>query len=378
MSLAIQAQNYRGLVEIDWSIPPGLSVVVGANGAGKTTLLLLLDVLRRGATGDSGLAGALGHHGGTRSLKHMGAAAGAPIALGARWGDIAWQIEPTPMGGGLAPYPAERLTVGGKVLYDHPSGSPTVRWGGAGGSTDVSVNGTSVLQRLAAADLAGNFPARALLDALGGCRIHFDPSLSSLRRGSEVSADKRLSSDGGNALSVLRNWRDWSPDRSRFDFVLESLRECFGFFESLDFQQGGQIVEGHIVHRKHRGSFPVGHAAEGWLVALLHFTAVASADAGHVVGIDSFENALHPRALREALDLIREYADANGISVVVTTQSPEVLNGFDAHPENVFVLDSRYRPGPRALTDLRTEEWLAQFRLGSEFADGDFGAEPSE
>src|SRR5271170_1209858 len=45
MSLAIQAKNYRGLVEVDWTVPPGLSVVVGANGAGKTTLLLLFDQL---------------------------------------------------------------------------------------------------------------------------------------------------------------------------------------------------------------------------------------------------------------------------------------------------------------------------------------------
>lgn len=52
MPLAIQAKNFRGLVEVDWTIPPGLSVVVGANGAGKTTLLFAMDVLRQTACGD--------------------------------------------------------------------------------------------------------------------------------------------------------------------------------------------------------------------------------------------------------------------------------------------------------------------------------------
>jgi predicted ATPase len=177
---------------------------------------------------------------------------------------------------------------------------------------------------------------------------------------------------------VLLNWKMWSPDRHRYEFVTESLRECFGFFGDLDFQQGGRVVEGWIVHRKHGGSFPVSFAAEGWLVALLHFTAVAGADPGQIVGIDSFENALHPRALGTAIDLIRDYADAKGISVVLTTQSPQVLDAFGAYPEKVFVLDPRYLPGPRPLTELRTEEWLSHFRLGRKYADGDFGAEPLE
>jgi predicted ATPase len=370
MSLAVHAKNYRGLVEVDWTIPPGLSVVVGANGAGKTTLLFLLDVLRGTASG--GLAAALSLYGGARALKHMGAAKDAAIVLGARCDDIGWQIEPVPMGGGVAAYPAERLLLGGQVLFDHAAESPTVNWRGS----NVGLDAGSVLHRLVAADLTGDFPARPLLEALERCRIYTDYDLRQLRQGSEVSPHRSLVQSGVNAFSVLRNWRDWSADRGRYDFVVESLRECFGFFEGFDFQQGGRTVEGWIVHRQHGGSsFPAGHAAEGWFVALLHFTAVAGADPGQIVGIDSFENALHPRALGTAIDLIRDHADAKGISVVLTTQSPQVLDAFGAHPEKVFVLDPRYLPGPRLLTDLRTEEWLAHFRLGRKYADGDFGAE---
>jgi predicted ATPase len=185
--------------------------------------------------------------------------------------------------------------------------------------------------------------------------------------------------DGSNVFALLNRWQGWWPDKPRYEFVVESLRQCFGFFGNLSFLPSGQFIEGWIVHRKYPGpGFPAAQSAEGWLVALLHFAAVASANAGDVVGIDSFENALHPRAVTKAVELIRDYAERKGISVVLTTQSPQVIDCFEAHPEQVFVLDPRDSPGPRRLKDMRTEEWLASFRLGSEFADGDFGWEPRE
>jgi predicted ATPase len=374
VSLVVQAKNYRGLVEVEWEIPSGVSVIVGANGAGKTTLLFLVDLLRHMIARDGGILPALEFYGGARALKHLAAAADDPVVLGARWNDIAWQIEPVPVAGGIAPFSAERLQVGSDVLFDRITGSPTVTWQGAKVGTDAR----SVFRRIAESDLVGNFPGRPLLDALEGCHIYFDYDFRQLRQGSEDSPHPRLHWNGLNAFSLLRTWRDWTPDRKRYDFVVESLRECFGFFEGLDFKQGGKFTEGWVVERLSRGMFPAGHAATGWLVALLHFTAVAGADPGQIVGLDDFENALHPGALRRALDLIDAQAEANRISVILTTQSPLVLDWFESRPENVFVLDRRRCPGPRPLTELKSDEWLAHFRLGRKFADGDFGAEPSE
>lgn len=261
--------------------------------------------------------------------------------LGARWDDLDWEIEPLLVGDGLAALPAERLRVGGKPLFNHTTGSPEARWEGphptgvAAKTLIIGLGAMSALRRISLALPWDPFPARKLIDALEGYRIYCDPMLRQLRQGSEVSAYKWLHRDGTNAFSVLRNWKDWSPDRPRYDFVMESLRECFGFFGDSDFQTGGRIVEGWIVHRRHGGSFPVSFAAEGWLIALLHFTAVAGADPGQIIGIDSFEDALHPRALSTAIDLIRDYADAKGISVVLTTQSPQVIDCFEAQPDRV-------------------------------------------
>lgn len=373
MPLVVQAKNYRGLAEVDWEIPSGLSVLVGANGAGKTTLLFLMDLLRHIVGSDAGVTGAFDFYGGARAVKYLSAPPNEPVVLGARWNDIQWQIDVVPQGGGVTPNSAERLLLGNDVVFERIASSPTVTWQGTSFTTDAR----SVFRRLAEADLAGTFPGRPLVEALKGCHIHFDYDLKQVRKGSEDSPHPRLSWNGLNAFSALRNWRDWTPSKKKYDFVIESLRECFGFFEGLDFQRGGNVTEGWIVERRSKGSFPAAHVADGWLVALMHFTAVAGAAPGEVVGIDDFENALHPRALGQALDLIDAYAEANHVSVVLTTQSPLVLDWFDKRPESVFILDRRYLPGPRRLTTLKTDEWLAHFRLGRKFADGDFGGEPT-
>jgi predicted ATPase len=371
MSLVIEARNYRGLVHIEWRIPPGLSVVVGANGAGKSTLLFLLDLLGRATSRNAGPAPALATYG-LRQFRYLGAPDSEPVVLGAQLDEVRWSFEAFPEGGGVRPHCAERLISGDQTIFERPAGSPTVTWKGLPVKTDQR----AIIRMLADAELQGGFAGSALLDALSRCRLYYDYDLRGIRLGSEDTSHTSLSGSGQNVFSVLRNWRDRTADRPREDFVINSLRECFSFFGGLDYQKGGKIVEGWVVPRKFaRQSFPVMQVANGWLVALLHFTAVAGADRDQVVGIDEFENALHPRAVRNALDLIHAYAEANGVSVVLTTQSAQVLDWFDAYPEKVFVLDRGLRPGPRPITELRSQEWLAHFRLGREFADGDFGVE---
>ena len=209
MPLVVQAKNYRGLAEVDWEIPPGSSVLVGANGAGKTKLLFLMDLLRHIVGSDAGVTGALVFYGGARAMKYLSAPPNEPVVLGARWNDIHWQIDVVPQGGGVTPSSAERLLLGKDVLFERIAASPTVTWKGTSFTTD----GRSVFRRLAEADLAGTFPGRPLVEALKGCHIHFDYDLKRARQGSEGSPHPRLSWNGLNVFSVLRNWRDWTRAR---------------------------------------------------------------------------------------------------------------------------------------------------------------------
>lgn len=373
MAMTILARNYRGLADVRWSIPPGLSVVVGANGAGKTTLLFVADLLRMAATqSSSGLGAAIDWYGGAHRLRYFWAAPEEPVVLGVEVDGSIWEIEPFPVGAAISEHAAERLTIDGERVFQRVAGAPTFEWHGR----SVSPEGRTVIRRIADSDLEGTFAGRRLLEVLEAYRVHHDPNLYQLRRGYKDSNHTTLHRNGMNAFTVLRNWRDWSPDRHRFDFVIDSLRDCFGFFEGIDFQKSGDMIEGYIVHRGFRGeSVHAREVANGLLLALLHFTAVASANRGQVVAIDEFENSLHPRAIRRALELIDDYAQTEGVSVVLTTHSAEVLDWFDRSPERVFILDNREKPSPRPLTDLRSVEWLSHFRLGQKYAEGDFGSE---
>ena len=46
-------------------------------------------------------------------------------------------------------------------------------------------------------------------------------------------------------------------------------------------------------------------APDGWFVALLHLTAVASTGEGDLIAIDEPENALHPRAIKLLIERMR-------------------------------------------------------------------------
>ncbi len=374
MSFTIKASNYRAHRDTIWTIPQGISVVVGVNGAGKTTLLMVGDILRRAVDhGSSGLGAAIEESLGGEYLRNIDAPPDEKIRLGITVDDIDWEIEPYPQGSGIAENSAERLSVAGSTQFVRAAGDATVNWKG----NTIPLGSRTVLRRLMDLDIEGTFPGKKILDALSGYRVHYDLDLRGLRRGSPDTTHKSLHRSGYNAFSVLRNWRDWSGDTFRYEFVVDSLRDCFGFFEKLDFQKGGNTVEGYIVH-KGGGITPASGAANGWLAALGHLTAVASANPGDVVAMDEIENSLHPRAMREMLKLMQSYAEWRKISIVLATQSTEVLNWFNGQPERVFVMDRRLEPSPRPLTDLRTAAWLEHFRLGDKYAEGDFGGEESE
>mgnify|MGYP000252226047 CR=1 FL=1 len=374
MTLTVHAENYRGLANVHWTIPPGLSVVIGANGAGKTTLLLLLGLLQQIAARDGGPLSAIDSNGGSRALKNFGAGRNR-VVLGAEFDKIRWNLEIVPQSGGMAEFPAESLTILDSNIFNRTAGSPTFIWKGE----TVRTDNRSLLRQLSEADLRHQFQGVQLLDSLERCRIYHDYNLWRIRQGVDDSNHSWLHRNGINVFPVLRNWRDKMLTKKRYEFVIQSLRELFGFFGDLEFERGGNIISCSIQHRRFpTETFPVGGVANGWLVALLHLTAVAGAQKGDIIALDEFENTLHPRAINELLTMIHDYAEEQGCSVVITSQSAQVLDWFDAHPEQVFVLDARDQPAPRRLTDFRSEEWLAHFRLGRKFADGDFAAEAKE
>ena len=60
--------------------------------------------------------------------------------------------------------------------------------------------------------------------------------------------------------------------------MIEGLREMFSdFFDGVDFAQAGQVVSVDL-HLQGGGKHSASLAPDGWFVALLHLTALASTD----------------------------------------------------------------------------------------------------
>jgi hypothetical protein len=219
---------------------------------------------------------------------------------------------------------------------------------------------------------------RPLVDAIEGIRTYETYWLNQVKDVKSVGAtDSYLHGTGRNLWSVLANWKG-SPLRyhGQFDWVLSKAREAFpGLIGALEFDRGLPYLfrpgatdpaEGLLPHR----------AADGLLTGLLHLTAVAGAPPGSLVAFDEVENQLHPHAIRTLIEAMRQQADERGLTVVLTTHSPVVLNQFRDEPGQVYVLghgvDDLDVPAP--MTALHTEEWIAQAKLGSLYERLAFGA----
>jgi predicted ATPase len=210
---------------------------------------------------------------------------------------------------------------------------------------------------------------KPLVDVVTGIRVYESYELGKVKRSESVELGRySLRTDGANLWSVLANWKAAAiRSEGRFDWVMAGMREAFpGQVSTIEFERGFPVLYPPGTPDPDRG-LPPERAADGLLTGLLHLTAIAGAEPGSLVAFDELENQLHPHAIRTLLASMRERADLQGLTVVVTTHSPVVMNQFRDDLDHVFVLDRSdpSRAQPVALTALHTEEWLAQAKLGT-------------
>jgi predicted ATPase len=260
------------------------------------------------------------------------------------------------------------MFVGGEVLVTRERGSTT-----------MIINGQAIqaIDQLAAGVLFdGESTLKPLSDLLTRYRLYSGYDIRELRRrGSDDSTERRLTRHGANVFSVLRNWRDRRADKHRFDFVLDGLRAMFpSFFDDLEFSKAAQIIGAELRIRPHDKLISTGLAPDGWFVALLHLTAVASTDPGDVIAIDEPENALHPHAIKVLIELIRDWSQRHRVTILLATHSPVLLDAFRDCPEQLYVMEPGREVSPAALSTLREPSWLSHFALGDLYAHDEFGA----
>jgi predicted ATPase len=375
MGVKILAENYRALRKIEWDLPKGVCALVGPNGSGKTTLLDVPEVLKEALI--NGVARGVSEHGGIEGLRNLHAQENDKVELGIELDNLRWTIKLSVVSQTNGLLYEEFVHQDGNQVIHRPSDKSGVI---LRDNKEFTVGDVSALKILAQEQYLSKNPGwstiyRPPIDALGAYRLYPSYSLEVVRTyGSEVSADWILRAGGVNVFSVLRTWRDKRSTKDRYKFVIDGLRDAFpDVFEDLDFEQS-KTLSGRIISPGTDVSLPVRFAPSGWITALLHLTAVASAGRGGIVAIDEPENGLHPYAIKRILGAMREWADEQDLTVLLASHSPMLLDQFKEEPEHLFVMEPGREILPVRLDEVRNREWLAQFSLGDLYKHGDFGA----
>lgn len=280
-------------------------------------------------------------------------------------------------GGSIHPNHEEVIEQGGNVLARRAMYSADVVLG----SEQREADERSVLQMLW--DVHRPPEIAPIIELARGIRVYSGYRLDLVRQPQSRADDLYLHPTGGNAWSVLSNWRG-APRKygDQFRWVVNALRDAFpDLVDDLEFDLEGQTVVGRFYPPDARGpedSLPLSLAADGLLVGILHLTAVAGAREGSILAIDEMENQLHPHAIRSILDSMHEMADARDLTILLTTHSPVVMNTFKGHEDQFYVLEAGHEVLPVPLDEALDPDWLAQFSsLGNLYDREEFAAPAS-
>jgi hypothetical protein len=370
-AIELTIKNFRALRDFVWA-PSGLCLLSGANGAGKSStldaLLFLRAVFERGHEAAFQIIG--GQH-----LKHLDAPDDEPVEFSLRVGELRWVLR-FPMGVmGTAGHFGEELHDGDVVRLRAGMFESFWHLGTERQEHDEVRCCARVLW-----DRETPSWMHPLVEVISALRIYLPFELRPLRRAELVeSRDSVLARNGRNLWPVLSNWRA-SPSRHRgqFDRVVEAARRALpGLFVSMEFDRGLPVFFPSATTDPDR-ALPAGRMADGLLSALLVLTGLIGAPPGSIVAFDEVESRLHPHAIRSLLATMREEVEARGLTVILTTHSPVVMNEFRDTPEQVFVLEPSpdHPTVPNALSVLHAEAWLAQAKLGTLYDQLAFAAPP--
>lgn len=326
-----------------------LNVLVGANGAGKSNFVRFFELLGRLADGELG--------------RFVGLNGGAGVLLNDRAERIALRIRSHSLeyDASLLQATEQKLIFGSECMHVSESGE-SVQLDGGSSETGLPRLGYS------------------LGAVLRGVRVfHFhDTSLRSpIKQAAPTANNIALRSDGGNLAAVLLDlMRSGEPAKTaalrRIVAVIRQVVPFFRDFVLVPEEQDRVRLRWRQVDSD--DVFSADQMSDGTLRFLCLATLLLLPELPRVVVLDEPELGLHPFAIVQLADLLRQAATRS--QVVFATQSVTLLDQFQL--DDVIVVERRdgasqfVRPDRQALT-----EWLAEYSLGELWEKNLLGGRPN-
>jgi predicted ATPase len=360
------------LEALEWSPEPGVDLLVGPNGSGKTTVLAALKFLR--ALFSRGAEDALSYIRGVY-LRRRGVPDHVPVHFELRMGDIHWSLDLPVDARGLRSIYGETLRRGDEVVLRAEMFKDEWYYG----DTRRTHSDRRCCARVVW-DQSEPEWMRPLVDAIKAIRIYDVYRLDLLRQSARDDERRtHLHSSGRNLWSVLSEWKG-SPRRhdNQFEWVMRAMRDAFpDIIGDVEFDG---ITPHGIIFPPGVGDpdagLPAMLAADGVLTGFLHLTAVAGAAPGAILAFDEMENQLHPFAIRSILSSMRRRAEERGLTILLTTHSPTLMDAYEGHEHRFYVMEPGRSPLPVAVSELHDPVWLTSFSLGQRYDRGDVAAPP--
>ncbi len=190
--------------------------------------------------------------------------------------------------------------------------------------------------------------------------------MARLREDGQVHFSPELKSDGSGLAAVLGAWR--AADDTRAQQLDEFLHACVPEITKVIVRNAPRPGYQRLLFRQSDGEeFDAAHVSDG----LLAFAAIAmhvlQAGPGTVIFIEEPEHSVHPRRLRELIDLMREAVAERQCQFVIATHSTVVLDQFRDNPESILL----FRRGTQGTVVRRCSDIPAVMRALEDASPGE-------
>ncbi|HUW30580.1 MAG TPA: AAA family ATPase [Planctomycetota bacterium] len=381
--LQLEVEGFRSLKHVVWK-PGDLNVVIGPNASGKSNLLKVLEMLRAAAQGR--LGNYVIHEGGMVPMLWDGTAGNVKIELALALPALVYRICMTRLGTSGAhsieseALQAEQPNGQYSVLFERSSGcvesfeQPRSKKPGQFSITGFSIKGPD-------SDLRGEAFLSSDAGVRSELRLRVREQVRAWRAYQDFRTDPKapvrgdtisryeavLDADGENLVPVLHTLYTGSR-QFKTDLHLAMQAGLGDDFEELVFPPSAdQRIQMRIRWRSLKTEQAAASLSDGTLRFLFLIAILANPEPAPLIAIDEPETGLHPAMMPIVAELAAEAAKRS--QVILTTHSPEFLNGFyKIATPTVSVAECR--EGHTLLRVLEGEElkyWLKRYSLGELF-----------